>query len=299
VEAFTKPASAYELRISYHGFVHDFTTMNSPETSRRLTSAIDAAARLLVEASLAESQQLEWLPKDLQPANRTQAYMVQSRVRELTGQPIAGWKIAATSAAGQQHLGVDGPLAGQIPLDHVHVPNAPIDLCGNHMRIAEIEFAFVLARDITPGERFADRDNALDAVAELRFGIEFPDTRFVDVTAVGALQIIADNACTRDYVLGETVQRDWRSADLAQCEMVGVVAGDAGRRQIHGSGDQVLGHPVDALIWLLRELGDYGYTIRKGQFVTTGSCCPPFAVYPGDLIEAHLGSLGLITARSA
>ena len=57
---------------------------------------------------------IDELPADCRPADRLQGYAAQADVVRMSGQKIVGWKIAATSLAGQKHIGVDGPLAGPL-----------------------------------------------------------------------------------------------------------------------------------------------------------------------------------------
>src|SRR5207237_967431 len=52
------------------------------------------------------------LPQQCRPRDRTEAYAIQAKLADLSGQAVVGWKIAATSVAGQAHIRVDGPLAG-------------------------------------------------------------------------------------------------------------------------------------------------------------------------------------------
>ena len=58
------------------------------------------------------------------PVNRAEGYAIQARLEARSAQPLFGWKIAATSQAGQQHIGVDGPLAGRIRTERT-APRAP------------------------------------------------------------------------------------------------------------------------------------------------------------------------------
>ena len=64
-------------------------------------------------------EELEELPADLRPKDRAEAYQVQTYIEEFSAKPLYGWKIAATSIAGQRHIGVDGPLAGRILAERV------------------------------------------------------------------------------------------------------------------------------------------------------------------------------------
>ena len=76
------------------------------------------------------------------PATRAEAYAVQAALEAKSAHPRAGWKIAATSAAGQAHIGVDGPLAGRVLAETLHTDDAEISIESNQMRVAEPEFAF-------------------------------------------------------------------------------------------------------------------------------------------------------------
>ena len=108
----------------------------------------DAASALLL-AHCRDRTVLPVLPGALRPANRGEGYAIQARL-ERHGPPLWGWKIAATSAAGQHHIGVDGPMAGRLLAAMVHPDGAELSLAGNRMRVAEIEFAFRMGRDFRP-----------------------------------------------------------------------------------------------------------------------------------------------------
>ena len=59
------------------------------------------------------------LPERCRPRDRSQGYAVQAELIRLSGERVVGWKIAATSVAGRNHLNVDGPLAGPLLANRV------------------------------------------------------------------------------------------------------------------------------------------------------------------------------------
>ena len=59
------------------------------------------------------------LPEDVRPRTRQDGYAVQACFEDRSSKPLFGWKIAATSRAGQQHINVDGPLAGRLLAEKV------------------------------------------------------------------------------------------------------------------------------------------------------------------------------------
>ena len=159
------------------------------------------------------------LVNDCRPATRADGYAIQSCLEQRTAQSLFGWKIAATSSAGQQHIGVDGPIAGRLLAERCHANGATVPFGRNRMAVAEPEFAFQLGRDIAPRDGKLSVEECLDHVSDLYPAIEIPDSRFADFASVGAANLIADNACAHEFVLGARVTADWRRLDLSALRM--------------------------------------------------------------------------------
>lgn len=237
---------------------------------------------------------LEALPAGLRPASRAEGYAIQSCLEGPGAAPLRGWKIAATSVAGQRHIGVDGPLAGRLLANMVHGDGASLEFGANRMRVAEPEFAFRIGRDLAPRAAPYEVAEVLAHVAALHVAIEVPDSRFADFVVAGAAQLIADNACAHQFVLGPEAPPRWRDIDLA-AHVVHARAGDLPLRE--GRGANVLGDPRIALAWIANELSRHGVVLAAGQFVTTGTCMTPLEVSPGDAVEADFGFLGKVSLR--
>lgn len=236
------------------------------------------------------------LPDALRPATRAEGYAIQAEIARHSARPLFGWKIAATSRAGQAHIGVDGPLAGRLLAEMVHPDGAALEFGANRMRVAEAEFAFRMGRDLPPRPAEYEVAEVMAAVAALHLAIEIPDSRFADFARVGAAQLIADNACAHQFVLGPAAPDLWRGLDLAAHRVVGRVAGGLERE---GSGANVLGDPRIALAWLANELSRHGMTLAAGQVVTTGTCLVPMECGPGKDVTAEYGALGRVSMRFA
>lgn len=236
-----------------------------------------------------ESTRIDELPAACRPADRAAGYAIQTAFGALSGQAVAGWKIAATSRAGQLHIGVDGPLAGRLLADRMLSAGATISLQENLMRVAEAEFSFRFARPLPKREEAYTVDEVLAAVESLHSAIEVPDSRYHDFARVGAPQLIADNACACWFVLGSATTADWRSMDLI-AHRVTVYRNDAVAAE--GSGVNVLGDPRVALTWLANEVCQYADGLRAGDVVTTGTCVPPVAILPGDRVAVDFGPIG-------
>jgi 2-keto-4-pentenoate hydratase len=231
------------------------------------------------------------LPAACRPADRAAGYAVQAELAALTGQSVVGWKIAATSQAGQQHIGVDGPLAGRLLADRLLAPGASVPIGASRMSVVEAEFAFRMDRALPPRLRPWTQAEVMAAVADLHPAIEIPDSRYHDFARVGAPQLIADFACACWLAVGPAMAPGWREVDLAAHPVQVWRAGEVAAR---GQGANVLGDPRIALTWIANELSRHGPGLKPGDLVTTGTCIVPLPVAPGDRVRADYGPLGAI-----
>jgi 2-keto-4-pentenoate hydratase len=245
---------------------------------------------------------LDGLAPQCRPTSRTEGYQIQRTLFEASGEPALGWKIAATSLAGQQHIGVSGPLAGRLSASRCLADNSELSLEHNHMSVIEAEFAFLIGRDV--GRELAvgagrqdaplTMEQVMGCVSGLHLAIEVPNSRYVDFVGAGEAQLIADFACACYVVLGPRAPEAWRHADLSQ-HAVSVRRGDA--LVATGTGANVLGDPRIGLTWLANELLSQGEQLKAGEVVMTGTCVVPVPVTAGDAMTADFGAFGQVRAR--
>ncbi|MGH8630070.1 MAG: 2-keto-4-pentenoate hydratase [Burkholderiales bacterium] len=256
-------------------------------------AAVNQAASILWQ-NWSDGTRIDALPPACRPTDREAAYAVQAALGALSGQGVFGWKIAATSRAGQQHIGVDGPLAGRLLSRRVFESGANVALGGNIMRVAEAEFAFCMGTSLPPRGAPYGVDEVMQAVRALHCAIEIPDSRYRDFARVGAAQLIADNACACWFVLGPEARIDWRELDLVEHRVVARCNGAVVRE---GKGANVLGDPRIALTWIANELCHHDNGLRAGELITTGTCIIPVEISAGDHVVADFGDLGQAEAR--
>jgi 2-keto-4-pentenoate hydratase len=254
------------------------------------TDKIAAAAKTLSDHWRAGTK-CDALDAAIRPRDRAEGYAVQAALAKHSTGKLFGWKIAATSAAGQKHINVSGPLAGRIFTQTVVADGGTASMKGNEMRVGEAEFAFRFARDLPPRANSYSVQEVLGAVSTLHPAIEIPDSRFGDFVRSGEAQLIADNACAHLFVLGDPTSADWRGHDLIEERPVVTLRGE---KHI-GHGKNVLGDPRVALAWCVNELRALGITLREGEVVTTGTCCTPLPIQAGDVFAADFGSLGKVS----
>jgi 2-keto-4-pentenoate hydratase len=242
-----------------------------------------------------EKRLLEALPDECRPHSLEEGYAIQEAIAERHGGEAIGWKIAATSSAGQRHIGVTEPLGGRLFARFCHPDGARLPAGKLHMRVAEAEFAFRMARDLPPRANRYTTEDVMAAVETLHLAIEVPDSRYRDFASIGAPQLVADDSCACFFVLGDEAA-GWRGIDLAAHPVVGQKNGAVVER---GSGANVLGDPRIALTWLANDRAARGAGLRARDIITTGTCVKPMPIAPGDKVVADFGALGRVRVEFA
>jgi 2-keto-4-pentenoate hydratase len=253
---------------------------------------IQRAARFLCEEHHARKR-FEPIPAPLAPRTVDEAYAVQEGFHTCMAGvhgPVAGYKIALTTPVMQQMVGFHAPIAGAILADTIHP--SPVTLRHtDYVRLGiECEIAVQLGVDLPAAQAPYSRDLVTDAVAAVIPAFELVDDRQADYAQLAAhvLSLIADNAWNAGVVLGSP-HREWHSLDLAAARGVmglnGVAVGE-------GRGSDVMGHPFEALVWLVNTLAQRGKSLTQGMIVMTGSIVATRFVNAGDAASFSVEGLG-------
>jgi 2-keto-4-pentenoate hydratase len=254
--------------------------------------AIEQAADLLWRARVA-GRRLEALPPECRPISIDDGYAIQDRQAAQAGQAVFGWKLAVTSDAGQRRLGIEEPLAGRLFEGFVLAEDDRLDAGSMTMRVAEPEFAFRLGRDLPPRASPYEMSEVVAAVRDLHLAIELPDARFSRHAEMGAADMVADDGFAGWFVLGPSV-KDWRNLDLAVQPVRALRNGELASQ---GTSAATLGDPRRQLCWLARDRARRGAWLKAGDVVTTGTCCTPVKILPGDRVSAEFAALGKVEVR--
>ena len=232
------------------------------------------------------------MPAPLAPRTVDEAYAMQAELQVLMSEihgPVAGYKIALTTPVMQRMVGFHAPIAGAILARTMH--SSPLTLHRTdyvHLGV-ESEIAVQLGRDLPAAQAPYRRDQVDDAVAAIMPAFELVDDRQADYTQLAAhvLTLITDNAWNAGIILGSPL-RDWRDIDLAAAHGVMVINGTVVGE---GHGRDVLGHPFEALRWLVNMLAQQGKSLAQGMIVMTGSIVATKFVNPGDTVGLSVDGL--------
>ncbi len=255
---------------------------------RRLTAdAVEEAASILLTARR-DGRIIPGLPERCRPASLADAYAVQDRVFAGLGEAADGWFVGCSNPAIQAQLGLDGPYLARLPASTIHASPARLDPAAFPTITLEVEFAFRLARDLPPRSTPYSRDEVAAAVDSVHPAIEVVNSHLADWTRQPVFSLIADNGTDGALVVGDGLQ-DWRGLDLSRVPTELFVNGKRARR---GTGREVLGDPLTALVWLANACVARGAGLSAGQIHNTGSCTAMCPAEPGDAAVARFDGLG-------
>lgn len=253
---------------------------------------IHTAANLLRQQH-AQREQFSPLPDNYAPRDANDAYAIQEafrRIREPSLGPTAGYKVALTSTVMQEMLQYFAPFAGPLHANMIYASGIELDHANYGRLCVECELAAVLGKDLPSANAPYTREQIADAVDTICPALELVDDRNADYSGISSLvlTLIADNAWNAGIVLGSPMS-DWHALDL---ESIHGTVKINGKTEDEGHGRDVLGHPFEALRWLVNTISEQGKNINKGMVVMTGTMIATKFVKPGDALTFSADGLG-------
>jgi 2-keto-4-pentenoate hydratase len=127
--------------------------------------------------------------------------------------------------------------------------------------------------------------------ARAAIDVVYPSLEIIETRGPFTEQIalaLADNAQQKTVILGAPVALP---NDLTAIEARVHVNG---AMVAIGTGDAVLGNPLNSIVWLAGKLGAYGRGLKAGEIVMTGSFTRQFPLLRGDRIETVFSGVGAV-----
>jgi len=256
-----------------------------------VNAKIQQAAQTLSEQFRAN--QLYVLEDRFMPSDLDEAYSIQREFQKDISQdqgPIAGYKLAYTTAALQQANGVSDPCLGIMLADNIRHSPSTLTATDFVQLGLECEVGVRLGEDLLSSGAPYDREKVSRAVESLTATFEIIDIRRTpgQEPKVQFMTGVAANIFNAGVVLGEPVS-DWRRLDLpaayGSMTVNGEMVGD-------GHGSDVMGHPLEPLVWLANKLAEQGLGLSAGMVIITGSIVSPKLVKAGDTASIMIEGLG-------
>lgn len=249
-----------------------------PALAVTLAAASPAAADCATTASdLAQA----WLAREPVPApeiaDQNEAVCIQSAMITAIGGTPVGWRVAFGSEAGREAMGVETPMLARLldtmVLDHA----ARVDRAFGAEPLAEADLiAVVGSAEIMAAET---REQVLESLDSVRPFVAFTDTMLAEGEEASPLAIMALNGGVRAGVAGEPIRveatDDWEEALGRMTVRIETETGDI---LADYPGMAAMGHPLDAVLWLVEELAARGETLQVGDLLSIGGFGAPVAL---------------------
>ena len=222
--------------------------------------------------------------------SRDRAYAIQRlrlADRTQTSEQI-GWKLGWTRKESPE-IELD-PIVGHYTADRVYEEGEPLSTryFTEGTASAEPEIVFYLKKDL-PGP-VVSREELIEAIDTVGIGMEFVAWRMT--SPFTREHAIIDNGIAAGAVHGEG---RFQLADIDFTKVTGrVVVNNS--EESEGPTTSIMGEdPGAGLLWAANELPKWGMHLRAGDFVYSGTVCPPLPVKAGDSATVSFTGLGSVS----
>lgn len=220
---------------------------------------------------------------------KTEALAAQAGALEAYDSDFRGYAIIGSSKAARRTLQLTEPIFSPLPERDVHHGPSRLRL-PQGMLGAQCEFVFTLGRTYPAPDEPIDRETVAYAIAACQPAIGLLGRR----TSPGPdseLTAIADFALHVATITGSTTE----TVDFLALDQCHVSANINGATVIETRADEILGHPVDAVVWLARQLSRQGKKLNADDVVASGTCAPILQVLPGQTLDLTFTAVGTVS----
>jgi len=194
----------------------------------------------------------------------------------------AGWKVGLTSKPAQEMFGASEPVYGRL-LQRMLLPdNAEVRADFGARPVYEPD---LLVRVGDPAINDATTpDEVARHLTEVIPFIELPDLVVHPRARLDPTTITAINVGARLGVMGEARAVDDPASWAAALGEMVVITEATGKEPVRAPGSAVLGHPLNAVLWLSERLEEAGKRLEAGDLVSLGSFGRPVPPEAGTTV---------------
>jgi 2-keto-4-pentenoate hydratase len=222
-----------------------------------------------------------------------QARILQAGVITLLedGSRRAGYKVGLTDSKAQEMFGIHQPLVGVLFEEMILPDGVAVDLDSTTSLLVELDLlARVKSVEINEAESVEEVARHIDAIIPF---IELPDAMFRLDGGNAAALLMAGNVGARWGVTGTRVTVV-DAQDLVERlpSMTFRLTTDTGEVLREGLGERILGHPLNSILHLLKELRLRNETLKQGDLISLGAIGGPVKAEQGRRYTAEYSGYG-------
>lgn len=204
------------------------------------------------------------------------------------GKPV-GYKAGLTNPAVQKRFGADAPVWGTLYAPMLLKDGAKVDAAFGARALYEADLLVrVSDADIN---RATTPEQVLVAIDQVIPFIELPDLVVEAPPKLNGAAITAINVGARLGVLGTPIPVQYTTEFSRRLRDMEVIVKADGHEVDRGRGSDVLGHPLNAVVWLVKDMARSGQSLKVGDLVSLGSFSKLMPPKPGLQVEVIYNDL--------
>jgi 2-keto-4-pentenoate hydratase len=209
---------------------------------------------------------------------------------ESTENRVVGYKAALTNAEIQAQLGVSQPVRGVLLENMLLADGAEVPAHFGARPVFEADLLVRVTGEPLPEVRTPA--GVLKTLVHVMPFIELPDLGVAQGEKLSAPLITFLNAGARLGVAGKPIRVEPTQAFADALASLRVVVTDHdGKELARGSGTAILGHPLNAVIWLHEDLARGRVRLKQGDLLSLGSFTPPLTPKAGTTVTVRYEGL--------
>ena len=255
------------------------------------------AALALCSALLPLASAQAACPTDLEAAAMAAAIVARQTVPQPAGElsmadgqcgrdKVVRYLAALTNPAVQKRFKYDAPLRGTLFKSMLAIDGAELPAAFGARPVFEADLLVEVANPAA----LADAQTPLAALRALRSYapfIELPDLMVEDPSTLGGPMLAMVNVGARAGVVGKAIPvKPTQALADAFASMTVTLTDGSGAVLDSGPGGATLGNPLNAAIWLARDLAAAGTPLKRGDLLSLGSFTRLLPPKPGLAVKA-------------
>ena len=240
-------------------------------------------------------KRLDMLPIDCIPNNIEEAYKIQDELKiiylTLKDNYMIGKKVGCTNKWAQKQINVEEPFYGNLFSKYSSISGCKLISNNFSEPYMEPEFSFRIKEDINIANAPFTFDQIIDLTETVMGSVEIVDFRFNnELKKIGINNLIATNGASEYWIKG---LKEFKLNEINLSDHpVKVFVNDKLKEE--GNASNVLGNPLNSLLWVINKLSLKGEPLLKGNVVSTGTCTVAIPLEKKYNVRVNFADMGNI-----
>ena len=252
------------------------------------------AANILFNCRI-NKKRLDKLPIDCIPNNIEEAYKIQDELKilylTLKDNYTIGKKVGCTNKLAQKQINVEEPFYGNLFSKYSSMSGCRLMSNNFSKPYLEPEFSFRIKEDINITKAPFTFDQIANFTDTVMGSVEIVDFRFnMEFKNIGINNLISTNAASEYWIKG---LKEFKLNEINLSNHPVKVFINNNLMDV-GNSSNVLGNPLNSLLWLVNKLSLKGEALLKGNVVSTGTCTVAIPLEKNYKVKIDFANMGNI-----